>query len=406
MLGGLGLVGLVAIVVVLVGAAVLAVLVFRFGMFRRRKRRGSGKSGLLGESRIEVLERTRVDAERQLVLVRCDRVEHLILVGGPADVIVENDVKKVRGPGAPAPKTPALESGQSAAATLLGAASAGAGRAPAGERPPRVSLDTRPAAGARPAPMPLSGAPGRSAPATSADIGHSEGTREQKPPADSSFGRRESRPQQRRTIQPAPLGGARREAPQSPAGGNGRQEDALGLPSAGVPWSEPDSIENEIVRALRVDPLRRGGDNAPKPRPPVSAKVMSDPSTTLGDLADKLEEALAEEVQSASHGRRKPEFDPDTFAFDSGAGAGAETRNSSATGEPMSRASKKDMHPAPEPSAAPQEPERRREPAKSGERREEAPVISLSSRRRETADPLEDEMARLLGELTGDTKGR
>jgi hypothetical protein len=33
-------------------------------------------------------------------------------------------------------------------------------------------------------------------------------------------------------------------------------------------------------------------------------------------------------------------------------------------------------------------------------------VISLNARRREASDPLEDEMARLLGELTGDTKGR
>jgi hypothetical protein len=32
-------------------------------------------------------------------------------------------------------------------------------------------------------------------------------------------------------------------------------------------------------------------------------------------------------------------------------------------------------------------------------------VISLNARRRESADSLEDEMARLLGELTGDTKG-
>ena len=40
------------------------------------------------------------------------------------------------------------------------------------------------------------------------------------------------------------------------------------------------------------------------------------------------------------------------------------------------------------------------------ERREEAPVISLNSRRRESADQLEDEMARLLGELTSDNKGR
>jgi hypothetical protein len=52
------------------------------------------------------------------------------------------------------------------------------------------------------------------------------------------------------------------------------------------------------------------------------------------------------------------------------------------------------------------EPENRRDSQAQSERREEAPVISLNARRRESADQLEDEMARLLGELTSDNKGR
>jgi hypothetical protein len=55
--------------------------------------------------------------------------------------------------------------------------------------------------------------------------------------------------------------------------------------------------------------------------------------------------------------------------------------------------------------AAP-EPEGRRESRAHIERQDEAPVISLNARRREPVDPLEDEMARLLGELTGDTGRR
>ena len=51
-----------------------------------------------------MLETTIIDAERRLVLVRCDKIEHLIMVGGPADLVVENDVKKVRGPGEPPAK--------------------------------------------------------------------------------------------------------------------------------------------------------------------------------------------------------------------------------------------------------------------------------------------------------------
>ncbi|MGH6925676.1 MAG: hypothetical protein ACRED5_18260, partial [Propylenella sp.] len=215
---------------------------------------------------------------------------------------------------------------------------------------------------------------------------------------------------QRRTIQPAPLGGGRPEPGQRQAvasRGNGRQDaESPSLPVAGVPWQAPDSIENEIVRALRFDPVPRAGESATKPRPPVAPKKSAaDPSTTLGDLAEKLEEALAEEVQSAGNVRRKPEVDLDEFAFDIQAGGAAGQRG--APVEPSTRPAKKE---APQPAvgamAPAPEPERRRESPAPSERREEAPVISLSSRRRESSDPLEDEMARLLGELTGDTKGR
>ena len=47
-----------------------------------------------------------------------------------------------------------------------------------------------------------------------------------------------------------------------------------------------------------------------------------------------------------------------------------------------------------------------RELRSPAERHEEAPVINLNARRRDAADPLEDEMARLLGELTSDTSRR
>jgi hypothetical protein len=404
MQGGIGLLGLVAIIVVVAAAAVLAVLYFRYGMFRRRRARRGGKSGLLGESRIEVLERTKVDAERQLLLVRCDRVEHLILVGGPADVVVENDVKKVRGPGAPAPKTPVSEAGQSAAASLLATGGAVASRT----APGAGAAERRASTGARPGSAAIPPAAGRAMSPTSAGATHSAEPREQRPrTGEAAFGRQEPRPQPRRTIQPTPLGGSRPEPGRETATasrGNGRQEDAPVLPAAGVPWAEPDSIESEIVRALRVDPVARGGDGAPKAA--TASKGVIDPSTTLGDLADKLEEALAEEVQSASYSRAKPDFDPSTFAFDSQAGGGTDKRGGSSD-QKSGRPVKKDApQPALDASGHLPEPDRRRESSKAGERREEAPVISLSSRRREAADPLEDEMARLLGELTGDTKGR
>jgi hypothetical protein len=176
------------------------------------------------------------------------------------------------------------------------------------------------------------------------------------------------------------------------------------LPAAQIPWSDPDSIENEIVRALRFDPQTRGASPAPARREPV-AKPAMDSSATLGDLADRLEEALAREMQS-SVPARKAEPVLEDFSFETEPDARPEPSPPAAPKE-RERPERRERAEAPRPAmASAPEPEARREPPPKSEHREETPVISLNSRRREAADPLEDEMARLLGELTSDTKSR
>ena len=44
------------------------------------------------EKRLGVLEQTSVDGRRKLVLIRRDDVEHLIMTGGPVDVVVETGI--------------------------------------------------------------------------------------------------------------------------------------------------------------------------------------------------------------------------------------------------------------------------------------------------------------------------
>jgi hypothetical protein len=417
-LEGIGVWFLVAVGVLILAAAVIAMLYFRFG-FRQRRTRERGKSGILNQSRVEVLDSTAVDSDRRLVLVRCDRIEHLILVGGPADLVVENDVKKVRGPGAPSSR-PTGDADQ-----LI------AGIAP--EPALRPQADDRAVAAAENRPKPAAGG-GASAiaakvaaqPQPADSPRPAEVRRQRQRGADGQPVRREPRPQQARTIQPAPLG-APRPSPVRPqpaaarANGDGAPS---GLPNAAVPWTEPDSLENEIVRALRVDPVPRAAERTPAPTAP---KPATDPSATLGDLAERLEEALAQEVQTATQ-ERHSERKPDEFAFDGPSAPPAAPSRIAAQPkkavEPVSHprpaepavqprsaeqrnrpAKKEPVQAVPEP-AEPEAERRRESPAPQPERRDEAPVISLNSRRRETADPLEDEMARLLGELTGDTKGR
>lgn len=51
---------------------------------------GKGRRG----SRLGIVEATVVDKRRRLVLIRRDAVEHLIMIGGPQDVVVENNITR------------------------------------------------------------------------------------------------------------------------------------------------------------------------------------------------------------------------------------------------------------------------------------------------------------------------
>jgi hypothetical protein len=44
------------------------------------------------EPRIDVVEQSSIDGKRKLVLVRRDDVEHLIMTGGPVDVVIETGI--------------------------------------------------------------------------------------------------------------------------------------------------------------------------------------------------------------------------------------------------------------------------------------------------------------------------
>src|SRR5262250_257909 len=46
--------------------------------------------------RLEVMDHASVDGRRRLVLIRRDNVEHLIMIGGPVDLVVETDIEENR----------------------------------------------------------------------------------------------------------------------------------------------------------------------------------------------------------------------------------------------------------------------------------------------------------------------
>lgn len=80
----------ILVVAFLAGAVVIG------GLFLRGYLSGSSPAGgLFGqrpERRLGVIEQSSLDGRRRLVLIRRDDVEHLIMTGGPVDVVIETNI--------------------------------------------------------------------------------------------------------------------------------------------------------------------------------------------------------------------------------------------------------------------------------------------------------------------------
>jgi flagellar protein FliO/FliZ len=81
-----------AFLIVLGLIAVTAWAVRRFGSTRG----GSPTRGR--QPRLAIIDRAGVDPRRQLILVRRDNVEHLLMVGGPTDLVVEANIVRAAAP--------------------------------------------------------------------------------------------------------------------------------------------------------------------------------------------------------------------------------------------------------------------------------------------------------------------
>jgi flagellar protein FliO/FliZ len=90
--GSYGLRFLIAFVVVIGLIALTAWLVRRFG----GERLGTG-SARGRQPRLAVIDAATVDGRRRLVLIRRDNVEHLLIIGGPTDVVVEQNIVRAVG---------------------------------------------------------------------------------------------------------------------------------------------------------------------------------------------------------------------------------------------------------------------------------------------------------------------
>src|SRR6187551_2657767 len=86
-MNGSAITPIVAFIVVLALIGIAAWLVRRFATTRLGANTQRGRM-----PRLAVIDAAAVDGRRRLVLVRRDNVEHLLMIGGPSDIVVEPNI--------------------------------------------------------------------------------------------------------------------------------------------------------------------------------------------------------------------------------------------------------------------------------------------------------------------------
>lgn len=197
------------------------------------------------KTRLAVMDATAVDSHRRLVLVRRDDIEHLLLIGGPTDVVVERDIRLA------APRRPALTGDgglQPVPATAAPAAK---------PRPPQpVPAPARSA----PAPQPVTAAPPPARPRQAAP-----------PPAPAPAPKPVAQTYQSTNVTPLPAYGS---------------ANANAIRHAPPPPPRQDSVDDALMKDLEVslDQPRSGG---PVGKPAAKAPQSLDDEMTklLGELS-------------------------------------------------------------------------------------------------------------------------
>ncbi len=287
--GQYGLKFVFAFIVVLALIALTAWLVRRFGAERLGTGTARGR-----QPRLAVIDAASVDGRRRLVLIRRDNVEHLMMIGGPTDVVVEANIVRAAAPArdTQAPRAPA------ATDTLPRAVPLGEGSmwplqpepAPAPAPPPRIEPPALPRAVQRqapPAPPPAM-------------------TAEEEP---EWTGEPEPAPAPPPPPQAAPALQRRVRASQDPLAGIADE-----IARAQPPQPEPaESAEQRPVRRKSRIPRAQTATPAAPPPPPAPAPPQaaeppfnSPADQNLAEMAHRLEAALRRPGKPEGFGEPPP----------------------------------------------------------------------------------------------------
>jgi flagellar protein FliO/FliZ len=323
--------------IVVFGLLALALwLMKRFGGERLRNVVARGR-----QPRLAVLEAAAVDGRRRLVLIRRDNVEHLLMIGGPTDVVVETNVLRA----AVAPREAAAPRPLPAGDTLPRAVPLGEGSTWPLQPEPAHRIEPLP----RGEPLPRAEPPPRPQrpPAPVAEEPAAWPAEPELPPSPAPARERRSRSD--------PLAGLAEELSRTPAP------------------PEPDRAEPPPRPAPR-----RLRPQIPAPSPPFSggAKFTSPADQNLAEMAQRLEAALRRPT-AKTEAPRPPQPEPQQPE--------PEAIENIETSAP----------PPPEPAAAPVE---QAQPAGSESRA--GRTENKPSQQKSLYDSLEQEMANLLGRPT------
>jgi hypothetical protein len=274
--GQYGLKMLFAFIVVFGLLALALWLVRRFGGKRLGSPAARGR-----QPRLALIDAATVDGRRRLVLIRRDNVEHLLMIGGPTDVVIEQNIVRA---GAAPREVPSARPA-AAADSMPRAVPLGEGSMWPLQPEPGPRLEPPP----RPEPAPR---PQRPAPVVEEGTQWTEPEQQPPTPPQPLF------PRERRIRAADPLAGLADE-------------------STRPPTTEADPAEHPVrpIEIASRQPARRAPrPPAPPPSPPAAATsdVELNPAAdqNLADMAHRLEAALRRPAKGENGHSRPPAATP------------------------------------------------------------------------------------------------
>lgn len=238
------------------------------------------RGGKNRQPRLQVLDAAAVDARRRLVLIRRDGVEHLIMIGGPTDIVIESGINT------------------SASATPAIAAAAASRFQPLDmtvpfQAAPATEPRAVPVAEPRPAPIPRPAAPEtRLEPARESAVPPRETPRAAPPvaPAAAPVG-----------GAPIPMSGTLAPRPAPPAPATNAIPDPIATPRVEPPTRPAPEVKPEPLRPIAALAAAAAPPTPAPPSIPVPAQIPA-----FDDAVDMLDAARGRVFQEAPEPRVVP----------------------------------------------------------------------------------------------------